>query len=955
MDARWGSELHSGRIVPLLLQRRDEDARTAAEIAVALANSAKDQYALAKAYTAIGEGFARFYSDYDKALPYLNQALVVWREIGATNEEAQALRSLAEAYQFNDQYDKARDFYQQAVTLNRKLNNRSGEGFALLGLAESYRLARQPEAAVPFYQQTLQLSREVKNRGGEGYALLGLADCYRALNQYEQALSFYDQAVRAGQEVQDRPLTALALAGLGDAYRYVGNYTQALPLYEQTLRIRQDLLDRRGAAYTLNALAQCARMLNQLRQVVGYYDQMRTICREIKDRRGESLALVGLANGYRSLQQHTAAVASYEEALMALRQLKDRRGEYQALIGIAAAHRNLGSPMRALPYLEQAAAINTELKEAESSEALFLALGATYYALKNYDQALAQADKLQQLPQQSASRFSEGVAALLQATTWREKGDASQATARYQAATAAFQAVKNLTGEAFCQLGQAELAYRQRNLAQALKLYERATQLLDQAQQQQLVKSATTVPPSANPANPNAPATSAETFSTDTPGVLSVETIYNQYLELLAAQQDFATAVLVAERWHNYQLYQELSGNKNLLTLAQQKLAVVSVDKLKPLAQQLNSNILRYIPTANGLFTILIKPDGAIVGNFQALPAAQLAEIVVARRSTLEPKNSRSDKLRTIINEVLTEVLPTNSPTALPNNIYNIFFPEAIASALPTEAEARLLLVTPGQLATIPFSDLTDGQGRRLADRFTLATTNSITTIVTALSNRKPVISDSLTIVGNPLATQLNNKPLATLDDAKEEVSSINSAFKGRVLTDKAATIGALTTPSENSTGQRILHFATFAYFSDQKPLASFLLLAPETDVNGNFLTANTIGGDGVLRLENLPVITTNNELLFFSTAQVGTSGGNGLGISLLQDITALAGCPTTIYTLWPVENKVAATFTKAFYEKFKKTSDLAGSFRTAQIKTREKFASPAQWAAFVLAGNLPQ
>lgn len=920
-NASWGSELQSGKLLPLLLLQRDGDARTAAETAATLAKNSNDKYALANSFFNIALSFVRFYDEHEKAIPYFEEALALRRNIDDINGQAAVLRALGDSYQAIDNYGQARVYYQIAVELYRKLKDRNSEGYTLLGLAESYRLNKNANEALPFYEQALACSREVNNRRGEGYTLIGLADCYRVLDKYDRALPLYEQAATIARDIKERSLEGVAQAGLADGYRYLSNYEKAIPIYEQNLVIRRELKDRRGEAYTLNGLAQCERATNQFARAASHYDQMRAICKENNDLRGQQLALTGLALNYRSLEQYQAAVPVYEQLLMIVRELKDRKGEFNALIGIGNTHRALNNYQRALPYLEQALAINDELKDANGLDLLLRALATTSFAAMQYPQTITYANKLRTLKQETKDRKGEASALLLLARASRAAGDTNTALNSYKESRTIFNENKDYVGEYSCYYGLAELARVRNDQAAIQENYETALKIIENN------------------------SLSTKTTLEELPGIVAPYVIYQSYAETLAMGQKFGDALRVIERARTYQLRDQILNGGELAKRVEpilQRYNTVDLNEVKQIALRLNSTIVEYFATGEGLITIAIKSDGTIVGHYRAIKLAQLNDLIDKRRGSLESKNPRSEKLRNLI----TGVEGSNNITAAPEeeNPYDLFFPELITSAFPAEAEARILLVTSGKLATIPFADLRDTQGKPLVDRYTVLTTPSLNAISAAIRARagKMIVEGSF-LLGNVNTANIGGKNLPPLEGIKDDLNNVASQLKVRPISEAAATKAAFRDQGSN---RRITHLATYAVIDDRQPSSSAIIFAPEVNEIG------TVVNNGQYSVAELIEAQLNLDLLIISSAQTGFNPTSGEGITMFNNALSLAGCSATLMTLWNVDAKVVALFEKSFYEKFKKSNDIAASFHAAQLKTKEKYPAAAQWASFILVGE---
>jgi len=76
-------------------------------------------------------------SQYQKAIGYLEQALVIQREVKDRSGEGNTLGNLGFAYDGLSQYDQAIGYYEQSLAIARELKERSREGTELVIWARS--------------------------------------------------------------------------------------------------------------------------------------------------------------------------------------------------------------------------------------------------------------------------------------------------------------------------------------------------------------------------------------------------------------------------------------------------------------------------------------------------------------------------------------------------------------------------------------------------------------------------------------------------------------------------------------------------------------------------------------------------------------------------------------------------------------------------------------------------
>ncbi|MBI4850732.1 MAG: tetratricopeptide repeat protein [Acidobacteria bacterium] len=918
-EPNWASELHIGRLLVLSEVRADKQAIEAAELAVVLADQSGDKFTLARAYLAITNRLLRD-EEYEGAIKYFEQVAQIQKDLKNRAGEASTLSALADAYLSSNKFLDSRKYHTQALEVYKELKDRRSEGFALFGIAQSYRLERKPKEAIPYYNQALAVARDINNRSGEGYALFGLADCYLSLEDFDQMFSSYDLALKASQTAKDSKLQGIILAALADVYRAQGKFDKAIPYYEQNLAARRQTNDLRGQAYTLNALAVCERNLSKFDSAIKHYEEMLKLCKETKDKRGESIASLGLGIVYKSLSQTQSSINAYEQALMAVREIKDRRGEYTALTGLGIAYTTLNQPNRALPYLEQALVINQENSEKANPSTLLEALANASFTAGQFAQAANYCEKVLNIKQEAKDKIGEANTLLLLAAISAKQGDLDKVANSYEKAKEIFLELKNPIGAYSCRYGLAKLATQRGDIKNAQVQYEIAINIIENNNQLKV----------------------ENTF-----GLVTPLQVYESYLEMLASQQQFPLALTVAEKIRIFQfrnlLPQSVSNKEDKATIEFfNQFTAVSINEITQTSQRLNTTILAYLPIESGLLIWAIKPDGTIVSHLNKIDSKRLDSLLDERRILREGKNIRADKMR----EVLGETVSTANVTAnVDEELKTFLLPEIITNAFPIEAESKLLIIASGKLGTMSFADLKDGQGTYLIDKFIVLQSPSLSTF--AIANRIRSKSEALpktesVAFGIPTTNTFNGVMLPTLSDAKSELKAVSN-IKSKTLSGVMATKGNLC---EQGKGNQFLHIIAYSYLNDKEPLKSFLLLNPQTDEQGNNIN------NGETSLADLRNCIENNNLVIFSANQNNFNVSNGNGLFFLANTLAINNNSGMIFTLWQVEAKVTTAFSEAFYSQFKKTPDVAVSYRRAVLKVREKFKNPAQWGAFVFIGE---
>lgn len=123
------------------------------------------------------------------------------REIESAGEADPAVLArlrylLGQAAAYNSQWAEARLFLEQALPLYRQIGARLGEAGTIKSLGDVARLQARYQEAAELYQQALPLYRQIGDRLGEAGTLVAQARLARAAGDFDKARAAYREAQR---------------------------------------------------------------------------------------------------------------------------------------------------------------------------------------------------------------------------------------------------------------------------------------------------------------------------------------------------------------------------------------------------------------------------------------------------------------------------------------------------------------------------------------------------------------------------------------------------------------------------------------------------------------------------------------------------------------------------------------------------------------------------------------
>ena len=133
--------------------------------------------------------------------------------------------------------DEALASYQQALGLFRAVGARLGEANTLQAIGDVQQFRKEMDEALASYQQALGLFRAVGSRLGEANTLLSLGDLATAQQEWDKAKAQYEQALRLYQTIDDRYSIARAYYTFGNWHAAQNQPTDAATCYRQAIKI----------------------------------------------------------------------------------------------------------------------------------------------------------------------------------------------------------------------------------------------------------------------------------------------------------------------------------------------------------------------------------------------------------------------------------------------------------------------------------------------------------------------------------------------------------------------------------------------------------------------------------------------------------------------------------------------------------------------------------------------
>jgi predicted ATPase/class 3 adenylate cyclase len=251
------------------------------------------------------ERFWRAHGHVSEARRWLSIALALGVEI-APDVRADALWTAAQQATTQSDWDSAVPLLEEAQALFHESRRGREEVSALANLSFVALRRDDSERALELAESALDVARELGNARATSAALMALGDVSSAQGDHEAALARYEEAVELRSTLGDPLLVADATYNLGIAALQGGDEVRARQAFEDALTLARELGEGPHIAAAqfmlahLDVLAGNARAADRIRESLDFYT-------EVDDHRSRARCLLVLAGA-------TTAARSFESA-----------------------------------------------------------------------------------------------------------------------------------------------------------------------------------------------------------------------------------------------------------------------------------------------------------------------------------------------------------------------------------------------------------------------------------------------------------------------------------------------------------------------------------------------------------------------------------------------------------------------------------------------------------------
>jgi len=168
------------------------------------------------------------------------------RAAGDRKVHAEALGHLSRIAVWRGDAEAALPYLEEALPITRELGEASSLIFVLRQMGNVW--ANFPEKAQPYLEESLSLARESGDKASEASALNSLGNMFLYSGDAARSVDYYQRSLALARELGEPFLEGMALGNLGTAHGWLGKLDEATKFLEAALRIAHDTGEEVGQA-----------------------------------------------------------------------------------------------------------------------------------------------------------------------------------------------------------------------------------------------------------------------------------------------------------------------------------------------------------------------------------------------------------------------------------------------------------------------------------------------------------------------------------------------------------------------------------------------------------------------------------------------------------------------------------------------------------------------------------
>ena len=859
-------------------------------------------------------------ANYDNAEKLARQGLAISEKLGDQKGISDALQQIATVQYRRGDFQASKETIERALEIRQKLGDRAGVAMAFNNLGNASRQLGDKLLALEYLDRAEREFGALGNDRRRAVALNNLGIGYGELGDYERGLEYSRQSMAIAERLGDDSRLGNALNNIAVIETYRGNYRPALQAYRQALQADERIGARWAVAEATNNIGLVYAAQGDHEQAIAFFTKAVALNRTVGDKSIDADLHKNLGAEMLSANHLQEAARHYRECLDLSRASSYRLVESEARVGLARVSFRSKHYAEADAEMRQAAAIEREISDTPNLAGTLSELAHMKLALGHVNEALALAREAENLLASIDRPETLWEAQLAVGQALRRLQRDKEAAREFDASIATIESLRarvTAPPSALPAYFANKLEPYQERVAISLAAgkTEEALEFTERSKSRVLGDILRSGRVDLNKAL-TAEERRAERSIESRLVALNLQIAAQPEAPAPRAELDRARRELAALQSTLYAAHPETAFQRGVAP-------ALSVAQIEETAAEARALVLNYLVTPANTYVFVIKP-----GTRPRVAALGIGQAALAAKASEFNRQLASHDLG-------------YAPAA--RELYRILLGPVEADL---SGQTALIVIPDEQLWDIPFHALQPREKHFLIEDAAVSYSPSMAVLRETMRisrGRSQTSADrELLAFGDPAGHD-------RLPEAARQVRAIQGLYgseASRVLTGEAATEAALKAEAGR---YRVLHLASHAVLDNASPMYSRVLLAKSG------------GEDGIFEARELMALNLKADVLVLSACETARGRAPpGEGIDGMLWAAFVAGVPTTVASLWPVESSsdsdLMIRFHRGLLEGRRSGSMLgkAASLRNAALGLigGGKYSHPFYWAAFEVVGS---
>ena len=300
---------------------------------------------------------------YDKAIKYYEEALVINKKLGREDNVLNSLNGIGRVYESWGQYDKAIKYYEESLTIVRKLGQEDKIATVLNGIGLVYNSWGQYDKGVRYFEEALNIAKRLGRESDIAAYLHNIGLVYYEWGRYDEAIKYFEEALNVTRKIGQEDIIAYVLNSIGRVYYLWEQYDRAIKYYEEALNIDIKLVKPNGIAMGLRHIGLVYHEWGRYDEAIKYFERALTISRKLNIERDVADVSNSIGHVYRTLGRYDEAIKYYEETLIIARKSGMKANISIVLNNIGGVYYSLKDYGKAVRYFLESVALKEKLRK----------------------------------------------------------------------------------------------------------------------------------------------------------------------------------------------------------------------------------------------------------------------------------------------------------------------------------------------------------------------------------------------------------------------------------------------------------------------------------------------------------------------------------------------------------------------------------------------------------------